>query len=179
MAKPQFVEPVKLLAAILWSDLTVVQTAVAQLQERWGTIDFSGQDRPFDVTEYYQEEMGVDIRRRLVSFSRLIAPEGIVAAKLSCNEIEEELSNNQQRRVNLDVGYLDHSKFVLASCKFAGQKIHLGRGVYADLMGRYQAGRYRPFEWTFPDLRDGRYDSELNQIRLTYLRQLRSGKTGL
>ncbi len=177
MAKPQLVNPVKLLVAILWSDLTILQKALAQIQDRWGAVDFSGQDRPFDVTDYYQAEMGVDIRRRLVSFSKLIEPEGLVTAKLNCNDIEGELSSNQHRSVNLDVGYLDHSKLVLASCKFAGQKIHLGRGVYADLMGRYQAGRYRPFEWTFPDFRDGRYDSDLNQIRRTYLDQLRCAKT--
>ncbi len=177
MARPQLVEPVKLLVAILWSDLTLLQNALAQIQDRWGALDFSGQDRPFDVTDYYQAEMGLDIRRRLVSFSELIAPEDIVAAKLNGNDIEANLSTKQRRRVNLDVGYLDHSKFVLASCKFAGQKIHLGRGVYADLMARYQAGRYRPFEWTFPDFRDGRYDSDLNQIRRTYLDQLRSAKT--
>ncbi len=177
MAEPQFVEPVKLLVAILWSDLKILHQALAQMQERWGTIDFNGPDRPFDVTDYYQAEMGVDIRRRLVSFSELIAPEDIVAAKLSCNDLEGELSPQHCRRVNLDAGYLDHSKFVLASCKFAGQKIHLGKGVYADLMARYQAGRYQPFEWTFPDFRDGRYDDELNHIRLTYLGQLRSLKT--
>ncbi len=176
MAKPQLVEPVKLLVAVLWSDQTVLHKALTQIQERWGAIDFNGQDRPFDVTDYYQPEMGLDIKRRLVSFSELIAPEAIVAAKLNCNDIEGALCRKQRRRVNLDAGYLDHSKFVLASCKFAGQKIHLGKGVYADLMARYQAGRYRPFEWTFPDFRDGRYDTELNQIRLTYLGQLRSGK---
>ena len=177
MARPQLVDPVKLLVAILWSDLTLLDKALVQIQERWGAIDFNGQDHPFDVTDYYQAEMGLDIRRRLVSFSELIAPEGIVAAKLNCNDIEEELGSNHRRRVNLDVGYLDHSKFVLASCKFAGQKIHLGRGVYADLMARYQAGHYRPFEWTFPDFRDGRYDSELSHIRRTYLDQLRFART--
>ena len=176
MAKPQLVDPVKLLVAILWSDLNILQEGLVQIQDRWGALDFSGQDRPFDVTDYYRAEMGVHIRRRLVSFSELIAPEAVVAAKLECNEIEGELSSDQVRPLNLDVGYLDHSKLVLASCKYAGQKIHLGRGVYADLMGRYQGGRYQPFEWTFPDFRDGRYDGELSQIRRIYLGQLRSHK---
>jgi hypothetical protein len=46
--------------------------------------------------------------------------------------------------------------------------------VYADLIARYRAGRYQPFEWTFPDFRDGRYDQELSTIRRTYLAQLRN-----
>jgi hypothetical protein len=55
----------------------------------------------------------------------------------------------------------------------AGQKIYLGEGVWADMVARYRQGRYQPFEWTFPDFRDGRYDRELNTIRRTYLGQLR------
>ena len=174
MAKPQPVTPVKLLAAILWSDAGALRRALDRLQETWGSIDFTGENRLFNVTNYYDEEMGSGIQRRLSSFAELISPEDIVGAKLLCNEIEEELSRTLRRRVNLDAGYLDHSKIVLASCKFAGQKIHLGKGIYADLMGRYQAGRYRPFEWTFPDFRDGRYDGDLNQIRTLYMSQLRT-----
>lgn len=80
--------------------------------------------------------------------------------------------------MNLDVGYLDHNKIVLASLKYAGQKIALGDGVYADLIARYKHGRYQPFEWTFPDFRDGRYDEELAQVRRRYLEQRREFRAG-
>jgi hypothetical protein len=111
-----------------------------------------------------------------LSFEQLVAPESIREAKLACNELEDRLSGGRGRRVNLDIGYLDHNKIVLASAKYAGQKIHLGDGIYADLVGRYRDGRYQPFEWTFPDFRDGRYDTELAEIRRIYLEQLRAGK---
>lgn len=173
MAKPQTATPVKLLVAILWADADALQAAEAELRAAWGEVDFTGADRPFDRTDYYLDEMGAGLRRRLVTFADLIPPESLRLAKLRCNEVEDRLSSGRGRRVNLDIGYLDHNKIVLASVKYAGQKIHLGDGVYADLVARYKHGRYQPFEWTFPDFRDGRYDEELAQIRRTYLQQLR------
>ena len=174
MTRPHPVEPVKLIVALLWSDETALAESIEYLEARWGRTDLEGQDHPFDVTHYYEEEMGSAIRRRLISFQNLVAPESIREAKLVCNEIEDRLAGAMGRRVNLDIGYLDHSKVVLASAKYAGQKIHLGDGIYADMILRYRDGKYRPFEWTFPDFRDGRYDLELNAIRRIYMAQLKS-----
>lgn len=174
MARPGPVDPVKLLVAILWADAAALQESLRSMSDTWGEIDFCGKDRPFDVTDYYLPEMGAGLQRRLVAFAGLVAPEDIRQAKLICNAIEDRLAGEQGRRANLDIGYLDRSKIVLASVKFAGQKIHLGDGVYADMVARYKHGRYEPFEWTFPDFSDGRYDEELATIRRRYLEQLRS-----
>jgi hypothetical protein len=173
MAEPQPVDPVKLIVGVLWSSPDVLPPTMAEVVAKWGKIDFEGPDRPFDMTDYYAAEMGTGLRRRLISLQTLIPPEHLRQAKLVCNEIERRLAGTAGRRVNLDIGYLDRSKVVLASVKYAGQKIHLGDGVYADLIARYRVGRYQPFEWTFPDFRDGRYDQELSTIRRTYLIQLR------
>ena len=176
MPEPQPVDPVKLIVAVLWSSPDVLPPTMAEVTAKWGKIDFEGPDRPFDMTDYYDAEMGTGLQRRLISLQTLIPPEHLRQAKLVCNEIEHRLAGAAGRRVNLDIGYLDRSKVVLASVKYAGQKIHLGDGVYADLIARYRAGRYQPFEWTFPDFRDGRYDQELSTIRRTYLLQLRRGR---
>ena len=174
MARPQPAEPVKLFVALLWSDESVLAHAVERMLSQWGEIDFAGPDHPFDITRYYETEMGRDIRRRLVSFRELAASESIREAKLISNDIEDALALREGRKVNLDIGYLDHGKVVLASAKSAGQKIHLGSGIYADMILRYRDGRYLPFEWTFPDFRDGRYDQELRAIRHKYLSQLKA-----
>jgi hypothetical protein len=173
MAEPQLPDPVKLLVAIIWADAEARESAISLMTASWGEIDFIGPDRPFDATTYYVPEMGPTLHRRLVSFASLLAPESIREAKLRCNKIETEMAREGRRSVNLDVGYLDHNKLVLASAKNAGQKIHLGVGIYADLVARYKAGRYQPFEWTFPDFKDGRYDDELAAIRERYRQQLR------
>ncbi len=179
VAKPQSADPVKLFVAVLWAPLAPLQNAMEGLIHRWGKIDFTGADHPFDMTDYYEPEMGKGLNRRLVSFFRLATPDSLVAAKYRCNDIEDQLAGPRGRLLNLDIGYLDHNKIVLASFKGAGQKIYLKDGVWADLVARYRGGCYSPFEWTFPDFRGGRYDRELLQVRQIYLQQLRSKtKTG-
>lgn len=178
MAALQGPDPVKLVVAALWSEAPALQAAKAEMQARWGEIDFEGADRPFDVTSYYEEEMGKGLQRRLIAFSRLRPPEELPAAKLAAAGIEEKLRGPAGRRVNLDAGYLDDHKLVLASLKRAGQKIYLDRGVYADLVCRYAGGRFKTFEWTFPDFRDGRYEKDLLQIRAFYMEQLRKARGG-
>ncbi len=174
MAKPQTADPVKLFVAMLWTEPDSLQRALEDLHSKWGDIDFVGGDYPFDMTDYYEPEMGSGLKRRLVSFRELLPPDCLSSAKHACNGIEDRLAGEKGRRVNLDIGYLDHNKIVLASFKGAGQKIYLKDGVWADMVARYRSGRYHPFEWTFPDFRDGRYDKELIQIRGIYLNQLRT-----
>lgn len=174
MAVPSLPEPVKYFVAILWSDSTAVAEAYARLTERWGAIDLEGPDRRFDLTDYYEADMGSNLARRLVSFHDLRAPDELAQAKLDCIAIEGQLAGPRGRRVNLDIGYLDHNKIVLASIKAAGQKIYLAHGVYADLVARYAHRRYEPFPWTFPDFKDGRYDEELVVLRERWLQQIKA-----
>lgn len=145
------------------------QAAVDDMVALWGPIGFTGPDRPFDLTSYYVGEMGESLCRRLIGFDRLVSPEILASAKVACNDIEDRHAREGKRTVNLDVGVLDHNKIVLASLKSAGQKIYLAQGVYADLVARYKGGRYQPFEWTFPDFKDGRYDADLAELRRMYL----------
>jgi len=172
MARPESPVPVKYFTAILFSSPDLFTGAKRILREKWGRLDLEGESRLFEVTDYYQPEMGSPLYRSIVSFAELMDPSEIVERKLSCNNIEDDLALGSKRRVNLDAGYLDHNKVVLASAKAAGQKIYLDRGIYADLAGRYKSGRYQPFEWSFPDFKDGRYDRELLSIRKRYLSQL-------
>ncbi len=173
LANPQAVDPVKLIVAVLWADPGPLKEALEQLSAQWGEIDYAGADYLFNMTDYYESEMGQNLKRRLVSFQQLVPPDCLSAAKHFCNDIEARLSEGSKRKVNLDIGYLDHSKIVLASFKGAGQKIYLANGVWADMVARYRGGNYCPFEWSFPDFRDGRYTPELIHIRQRYLEQLR------
>jgi hypothetical protein len=164
---------VKFFVAVLYKDRAALEKARPFLVARFGPIDFEGGDHPFDVTDYYVPEMGSPLFRRILSFEMLAEPLLLVNMKLACNDIEKSLSDGGRRIVNCDAGYIDHNKVVLASAKEAGQKIYLDKGIYADLAGRYKAGKYQPFEWSFPDFKDGRYDEELLAMRAKYLEQMR------
>ena len=165
--------PIKYFVAILFRTPDALALAKHELVTVWGAFDFEGQDHLFDITTYYEPEMGSPLYRRLVAFARLRLPTELAEMKIRCNFLEDTLAIDGRRIFNLDAGYLDHNKIVLASAKGAGQKIYLDQGIYADLVGRYKAGRYQPFDWTFPDFRDGRYDRELLTIRRNYLEQMR------
>lgn len=168
-------EPVKLFAAILWSDASARDESIRRLEGIWGRTDSEGPDRLFDVTDYYVAEMGSPLSRRLVSFERLVAPDALPRLKCESTAVEDALRGPRGRRVNIDIGYLDLHKVVLASWKAGPQKIYLGGGVWADFVCRYSRGTFHTLEWTFPDFRDGRYWKELLQFRAIYKAQLRAG----
>ncbi len=174
MAKTSLPNSVKLFVAVLWANPEVLNKAYKMLQDKWGSFDFEGEDHAFDITEYYENEMGKNLKRRFIAFEKLVSPEILVNAKITCNEIEEILEIKNKRGINLDIGYLDHNKIILASAKGAGQKIYLSDGIYADFIARFGKGNYQPFEWCFPDFKDGRYNLELLQIRDKYLIQLKN-----
>jgi len=174
MAENLQAEPVKLVVAALCSSPGALEKSLEGLRACRGTIDHQGPAHPFTLTDYYREEMGEKLARSIVSFQLPVSPGELVNFKQECVELEQELAGEAgNRSANLDAGYLDHGKLVLASLKPAGQKIYLGRGVYADLVARYGGGKYRPFEWTFPDFTAGVYDEDLAKIRQLYLQQLR------
>jgi hypothetical protein len=174
MAQPSAPEPLKYVVAILYRLPEALEAGKRELVARWGPLDFEGADHAFDMTGYYEAEMGAPLSRRLLAFECLRPPTDLVAIKLGCNAIEDALAVEGKRRVNLDAGYLDHNKVVLASAKARGQKIYLDRGIYADLVSIYNQGAYQPFPWTFPDFADQRYHAELLAVRRLYLQQMRT-----
>ncbi len=165
MARPVPVEAVKYFVAVLYRDPAMFEQVRAELVRRWGAIDYEGSAHSFDLTDYYRDEMGEGLVRRIVAFERLMPPTELVGMKHACNEIEDQLAIEGRRRANLDCGYVDHHKVVLASMKGAGHKLYLADGVWGDFTCRWQRGAFQPFEWSFPDFKEGRYRDELARIR--------------
>lgn len=170
---PQAAEPVKLFVGTLSNDSERLARAREALVQAFGPIDYESEPIPFTVTSYYTDEMGPNLSRVFYAFEHPVSPENLVEIKLRTNAIEDELRVDGHRKVNLDPGYLDHGKTVLASAKYAAQKIHLGKGIYADLTLTYEKGKFTAFPWTFPDFTNGCYDRVLMRIRERFKNQTR------
>ena len=116
---------VKLFIAVLARPDVDKDYVCTLLSEVFGSTDYQGSSRPFDVTSYYEEEMGTNLSRYILAFRGPHYADVLVGAKLGCIELEKGSAIDGRRTINLDVGYLDHSKIVLASTKEAGQKLYL------------------------------------------------------
>ncbi len=166
--------PVKLVCGVLYSDGERLAAARDLLIKYFGPIEWTSREFPFDVTDYYVPEMGSPIFRLFYSFQNLINPKELARIKIDCNEIEDQLAIEGARKVNLDPGYLDYHKFVLASAKYDGHKIYLDHGIYADTTFTYSKGQYHPSAYCFPDFKSGRYNEVFLHIRSLYKGQVRT-----
>jgi hypothetical protein len=166
--------PVKYFAALLLAEGVDPASVIdGGLGDILGEADFTGPPHPFDMTDYYEEEMGPGLSRVIVSFERLGAAPDLVEVKLSVDRLEEKLSGPAGRTVNIDPGYIDYFKAVLASFKEGPQKIYLGSGVYADPVLMFEDHEWRVLPWSFPDFRKGLYMEEFGAIRRIYREQRR------
>jgi len=83
-------------------------------------------------------------------------------------ENRKSVQTQRQEGINLDPGFLDLHRVVLLSGKEGPQKIYLRDGVWADLVLLKNKGGYGDLAWTFPDLRDGRYNDFFLQVRAEF-----------
>ena len=167
-------QAVKYFIGALFSDTDMLDKAITLCQDEMGNIDLRSSDFPFDLTSYYNAEMGQAIFRTFFSFETLRTPGDLARLKVLCNQIEEKLKLDGSRKVNLDVGYLDFHKLVLASAKYNGQKIYLDQGIYADPTLYFEGGRFHTFEHTFPDFKTNIYTEVFLTMRNIYKKQIKN-----
>lgn len=128
--------------------------AVNSFSERYKIPIFQSAILPFDDTTYYQATMGADLGIQLSAF-KLISPEELPSIKLWTNELEQKFkadnSYPEERPLNMDPGYMNESKVVLATTKDASHRLYLGQGIYGEVTLRFHAGSYNGCEWTYPN----------------------------
>jgi len=176
------IPPAKLIFGLLAADEPSRLECLERLAREFGPLDHQSPVEPFDFTDYYREEMGEGILRQYLGCARLIDMAEIVALKHRTNLIEMEMARTDEqgrkrRRVNIDPGYITHSKLVLATTKDYRHRIYLGRGIFAEVTLYYRRGEgFRPFPWTYPDYSRPEVCNFFNEVRKTYGAQLRRGE---
>jgi hypothetical protein len=174
MSIPQEPKPAKLFVSVISSFVERINTTLSELADHYGVLDFVSPLLHFNYTDYYSTEMGKVLLRRFASFDHLIRQEDLASIKAQTNALENEQTEEGNRLVNIDPGYLVAERLVLASGKNYGHRIYLSKGIYADLTLIYRDKNYQPLAWTYPDYAEPQVRGWLKAIREKYLNQLRS-----
>lgn len=158
-----------LFVAVLASDENALAAADDALAKHFGPPCEQLPPRPFAFTDYYRAELGDKPLRAFLGYPEPFRTDRLAETKILTNRLEEELAASLAlplpRPVNLDPGYLHLDKLVLASAKNFSHRIHVGRGIYAEITLQYRAGRFQTLPWTFPDYGSGEYDEFFLALR--------------
>ncbi len=173
MGTPLASPPVKLVCSLLAAGPSWLARGREALEKRFGRIDLESALTPFRFSSYYEKELGSDPVRQYVSFGRPVLPSSLAVIKLATNRMEKMLSEGGSRRMNLDPGYLDLSKLVLASTKDASYRVCLGRGISAQPTLSFRQGSFRPWEFTYESYRDPVSIDFFNRARALYRQELK------
>ena len=164
---------VKLIVGFIYKDRSILAKSESILKYHYGPLDFQSKILPFAHTDYYQEELGIGLKRKFISFKKLILPQKLAAIKVFTNSIEKKFSPDSRRLINIDPGYIDLPKLVLASAKDFSHRIYIGRGIHAEVTLSYRDKVFKWYEWTFPDYRTPEYIEIFTKIREIYFKQVR------
>jgi len=149
-------EPVKIFCGILYSNDAILEKGLKKLEDFFGRIDLKSEVFDFNFTDYYNREMGENLKKFFVSFENGMSLEDCYEWKLFSNRIEQQLSLSQEkpsRLINIDPGYVDLSKIVLLTTKDYSHRIYIGNGIYAEVTLIWRNGRFNVLSWTYPDYR--------------------------
>jgi hypothetical protein len=170
-------KPVKLIMGLLGADHACLKAAVDRIQSLLGDIDLSSDIWPFDQTDYYRRQTGDSIQRQFISMQALLDPGRLAAIKHQTNQVERDLAASLAgplpRPVNIDPGYIEPSKLVLATTKNYSHRLYIGDRMYAEVTLIFDKGQWDSLPYTYPDYRQAHYHQFFNKVRARLLEQLR------
>lgn len=176
MAQPRLAQPVKLICGLISADREVIQRGRQLLTRRFGPIDLESDTLPFDQTSYYADEMGPGLLRVFVSFLGMVSPESLAMTKHETNALERYVAEERaalgvERPLNLDPGYVDVNKLVLASAKDAPHRLPLGARIHGEVTLSYTREGWREWPWTYLSYRTPEAQVFFTRVRARLLEQ--------
>ena len=177
MAAIRQFNPVKLFIGVLVSHAKLIPAVEQRLSDTFGRVDHRSAVIPFDFTDYYAPEMGDIIDRVFFSFEGLIEADRLPEIKRQTNQLEDELAplfESVKRPVNLDPGYIEQAKVILASTKNFYHRIYLEAGIFGEVTMHFKNNTFQFFPWTYPDYQSKDYQEFFLKLRHIYRSQLRT-----
>jgi len=177
MGTPKEPKPGKYFIALLSPEFELLNAVEPELRAILGDIDGRSPILSWTTSRFYEKEMGSGLLRRFLSFEPLSSPEILADIKLATQGIEACYQRSSDagggRRVNLDPGYLEAGKVVLASTKNANQRIYLRGGIFAEATLLYIDAAFHGCAYTYPDYLWPEALAFFAACRARYLAQLR------
>ncbi len=178
MGNPKLHKPVKLIMSIIFKNTFSYEEAKCEVQNNFGELDFEYKLLFFNYTNYYEKEFGPNLFRRIISFKSLIKPEILPDIKIFTNSIEKKMAkieeNKTKRVVNLDPGYVDENKLILATTKNFSHRIYIRDGIFEEVTLYFSSKKFNAFPWTYPDYKSEKYTAIFESIREIYKKQLKT-----
>ncbi|MBQ3646853.1 MAG: DUF4416 family protein [Synergistaceae bacterium] len=164
---------VKRITGILYpiENENLLKWSIDELTKIWGVPEIFSDSVPFDKTNYY-DEISPNLTRIFLCFPGLVDAGGLADWKHQSIEIEAR-SRENIRAVNIDPGYVDGARLILASTKDHAHRIYLRDGIYAEVTLRYRFKQWQSFDYTFPDFQSRVYDKFLSQVRKLWLQEIK------
>lgn len=166
--------PVALFVAALYAPAFSDATASELITEHFGKPLVPGPVFDFTFSDYYEAEMGGHLRKAFFVLDRLIDPAELSEWKLRAMALEEQFARNGKRTINLDPGYIDVPKFVLATAKNFSHRVYIGRGVYGDVQLFMRHNQFQPNPWTYPDYKLLEHLRFFEHARAKYFEKIRT-----
>ncbi len=170
----------KLIVGVIYNDTEIYRKAIDRLVELFGPIEDESERFSFskEFSDYYDGELGGEGQRVILSFRDTVEPSRQAQIKSLTNSIEAELSLDGNRLINLDPGFINHGRLMLATTKAAGFRIPLSDGIYTELTLFWAKGGWHKLPWTYRDYQSDKVQSFITRVRRVYLEQRRAAKKG-
>ena len=166
-------EKEKLIVGVIYNDEEIYKKALAMLKEAFGEIDGESERFSFskEFSDYYDEELGGEGMRVIFSFRDTVDPARQAEIKIATNEMERILSEDGNRKINLDPGFINPGRLMLATTKKTGFRIPLSDGIYTELTLFWAKGGWNKFPWSYRDYQSERVQKFLTETRRKYMNE--------
>ncbi len=146
--------------------------ALSVLIDKFGELEEDTLEYDFDLTDYDEREMGTKLKKKVLVFKELVERTELPDIKLFTNKIEDDSAVDENRKINLDPGYMTAHHLILATAKEMPWKIYLDKGIFGDLTYMFKKDQCVLLDKTFPDFRKKEVQEFFIKLRKKFMRDL-------